>query len=176
MPHAGQDQGENGKQRHRRSRAVDVGLRYEDLALVPVLMASARRLCVNPEAIYYYHRRNDSITRSVDIAKELDIFSSIDLVASRLDDHSRDRIVRSSLEKVLVFGFIPSVTSRYDATTSRSFAVKVRDYLVSWHSRPQQERGGSRGLRGIAIALFIKFPVGMRWVITFLYHSAKLVR
>jgi glycosyltransferase involved in cell wall biosynthesis len=149
----------------------DVGIRYEDLAILPYLMAIAGRVCTSETAIYYYHRRLGSITLEGDFDKEIKILESTDLIARRLQTIDRSDLVWPLLQKVLVTGFVPSITSRYSPSKSRRFACDVAHYLIQY--RPD---GISRSLRPRAILtnLFLAAPVPMRWGITGLYKLATL--
>lgn len=149
----------------------DVGIRYEDLAILPYLMAIAGRVCTSDTAIYYYHRRAGSITLEGDFDKEIKILDSTDLIAKRLQEIGQGGLVWTLLQKVLVTGFIPSVTSRYSAVQSRQFARDIAAYLASY--RPAEATRSLR-TRAVLTNLFLAAPVPARWLITGLYKLATL--
>lgn len=150
----------------------DVGLRYEDLAMIPYLMAIAGRVCVSQKAIYYYHRRVGSITLGSDIKKEIEILDSIDKISARLRRIDKESLVWDLMQKVLVTGFIPSVTTRYSAAQSRDFALKIREYLI--HREPH-ERARHVRPRDLLTSLFLVAPGPSRWIITALHKFATLI-
>lgn len=152
-------------------KLFDVGIRYEDLAILPYLMAIAGRVCTSETAIYYYLRRAGSITLKGDFDNEIKILDSTDLIAKRLQEIGQGGLVWTLLQKVLITGFIPSVTSRYSAAQSRQFARDIAAYLASY--RPAE---ATRSLRPRAVLtnLFLAAPVPARWLITGLYKLATL--
>ena len=151
----------------------DKGLRFEDLALVPYLVAKAGKLCVSQEAIYYYHRREDSITLDRDISKEKDILLAIDMISDRLGSLSHGYLIWGLMQKVLIMGFIPSVTTRYSAATSREFALLIQDYILR-HKPVDQTFSISP--RDLMTRFFLTAPGTARWVITGLYRAANWMR
>lgn len=147
----------------------DVGIRFEDLAVVPYLMATAGRICTSDTAVYYYHRREGSITLEGNFEQEFRILDALDKIESRLCSIGKSDLVWTLLQKVLVTGFVPSVTSRYSAAQSRLFGYAVRDYIAQ--RRPDSVSIGL-GPRAILTRMFLLAPTPSRWIITGLYRLA----
>lgn len=59
----------------------------EDGATMPLILSRARRVVMEPQAIYYYRRRNGSLTNSkIGIERASEMFTAVDIMTKRIKE------------------------------------------------------------------------------------------
>lgn len=144
----------------------DTGLRFEDLALIPFIIAIGNRLCTSSEAIYFYHRRPGSIMMSKDIDKEYEIFQSLEMIIKRLNSLDQYVLVWCLVTKVIVTSFVPSITSRYSPKLSREFSLRAKSFLTTEANLNCRTGAGIK--LSIITNLFLANPTFMRFALMYM--------
>ena len=106
----------------------DVGVLYEDLALVPFLTTKCNKMYVSSNAIYNYLRHDNSILGRTDIKKEYDIFKALNLLLVRLKDTEFRIVGIRIMFTSLILSFSPIIYLKYKSERY-SFTKSVVEFI-----------------------------------------------
>ncbi len=107
-------------------------LRYEDLASVPALIASADSILAVPDRLYIYRQRSDSIMTGTDPEKNLDVMKAFEILLSRFDrlglreKHCRE-LEWLAIEHAFLAASVRVLSGR--DSTAVSAVIKLTEYV-----------------------------------------------